>query len=480
MATLNDPKSAEAGAAPGVAPELVARLLERIHARTAVVAVIGTGYVGLPLAVAFADAGLRVIGIDVDAARVASLRAGDSPVADVPSSVVAGLARPVSQLLDRTEPRGGLAFTTDVSVISQVDAAVICVPTPLGSSREPDVSYVRAAGEAIAAAMRPGLLVVLESTSYPGTTEEVLLPLLEHPGRPTGRDGDRPDERWVAGYDFFLAFSPERIDPGRTDYTVRTTPKVVGGITPACLEVAIALYGTAVDRVVPVSGARTAEMVKLYENSFRLVNIGLANELALMCERLDVDVWEVVDAAATKPFGFMPFYPGPGLGGHCIPIDPLYLAWKMHALGFEAHAIQVAAEMTEAMPLHVVDRVLDALNDERLALRGSTVLVIGVAYKPDVDDPRESPAIEVIRLLLEKGAEVRYHDDHVPVLRVGATELRSVPLTADTVASAACVVITTPHSSIDWGLVAQEAKVVVDTRNALHRAGLRGKKEVML
>jgi UDP-N-acetyl-D-glucosamine dehydrogenase len=461
------------------------RLHDRIASRQAVVAVIGLGYVGLPLVVAFAEAGFRVVGLDVSTERVELLCNGASPIPDVPSESLGRLLAPLTDVLDgRRVLPGAVAFTTDDDVLADVDVVIICVPTPLNGAREPDVSFIESAADEIALRVHPGLLVVLESTSYPGTTEELLAPRLEQPGLVRHRRHSDPaadaSVHHVIGEDVFLAFSPERIDPGRTDFDVRTTPKVVGGTTPTCTMLAASLYGTAVEQVVPVRDPRTAEMVKLHENTFRLINIALANELALMCERIGVDVWEVIAAASTKPFGFMPFYPGPGLGGHCIPIDPLYLSWKLRSVGYEAHSIDVAAEINELMPRHVVEQAIDALNDEGKALHGSQILVVGAAYKPDVNDPRESPAVEVIALLLERGAQVSYHDEYLPRLAVGDHTLESVPLDAPHLAAADCVVVVTPHSYIDWTLVAGASRLVVDTRNALARAGAHADKVVTL
>jgi UDP-N-acetyl-D-glucosamine dehydrogenase len=457
-----------------------ARLLERLRTRHAVVGVVGLGYVGLPLAAALAEAGFRVVGFDVSADRVALLTAGTSPIPDVPSTKLRRLVAPLSTVTDATnrsstgaDPVGSVCFTDRFDLLAHVDAAVICVPTPLDERRDPDMSFLVAATESIARSMHRGMLVVLESTTYPGTTEEVVLPRLAHPGgRLQRRCSDAGVEapigpHFTVGEDFFLAFSPERIDPGRTDHTVRTTPKVVGGMTPTCTELAAELYSAAVDTVVPVSQPRAAEMVKLLENTFRMLNIGLANELAVMCDRLDVDVWEVISAAATKPFGFMPFYPGPGLGGHCIPVDPHYLSWKMRSVGYTTRFIQVAAEMNQGMPEYVVEKVVRALNDSSKALRGSRVLVLGVAYKADISDVRESPALEILSHLMSRGADVAYHDSHVPSLQVHDRTLASVTLDEHELERADCVVIVTAHADIDWAFVAANTAVVVDTRNAL-------------
>ena len=421
------------------------QLLKRIAERQARIGIVGLGYVGLPLAVAFAEEGFTVVGVDLDARKVAALQRGESYVEDVPAAVITAL-----------RDRGLFSASSDYATLADVDAISICVPTPLRKTKDPDISYIVDATECIATYMPAdgGQLIVLESTTYPGTTEEIVLPRLSRDGLQVGRD-------------FFLAFSPERIDPGRTDYTVRTTPKVIGGATPDCLEVAVALYGTVVDRPVPVSGTAAAEMVKLLENTFRAVNIGLVNEVALMCDRLGLNVWEVVGAAATKPYGFMPFYPGPGLGGHCIPIDPHYLSWKLRTLNYTARFIELAAEVNSHMPDYVVGKVGDALNAERKAINGSRVLVLGVAYKRDVGDVRESPALDVIHLLQQRGAEVSYHDPYVGSLRREGLDLDSAPLTDATLAAADCVVVVTDHSAFDWDHIGATARLIVDTRNAL-------------
>jgi UDP-N-acetyl-D-glucosamine dehydrogenase len=365
------------------------------------------------------------------------------------ADVAAETLRPLIQ-------KGSFRASTNYADLAAADAISICVPTPLRKTKDPDISYIINAAESIVANMDVGngKLIVLESTTYPGTTDEVILPRLAQKGM-------------RAGQEFFLAFSPERIDPGRTDYTIRTTPKVIGGVTPACLEVAIALYGTVVEQPVPVSSTATAEMVKLLENTFRAVNIGLVNEVALMCDKLGLDVWEVVGAAATKPYGFMPFYPGPGLGGHCIPIDPHYLSWKLRTLNYTARFIELAAEINSHMPDYVVGKVADSLNDERKAVNGSRVLILGVAYKPDVSDVRESPALDVIHLLQERGAKVSYHDPYVPDLTHEGFPLHSSGLTAEALQAADCVVIITNHSSYDWGWVAEHAPLIVDTRHSI-------------
>jgi UDP-N-acetyl-D-glucosamine dehydrogenase len=422
-------------------------LLERIERRQAKAGVVGLGYVGLPLAVEFARGGLTTVGIDVDQRKVDEIMAGHSYIPDVPTADVA-----------RLRGSGHLSATSDFSIIRELDTVNICVPTPLRKTKDPDMSYVMSAGEQIAQYLHPGLLVILESTTYPGTTAELLQPMLESTGL-------------VAGRDFFLAFSPERVDPSNTQFTTRNTPKVVGGTTPDCGRLAAALYATAVDTIVPVSSTRVAEMVKLLENTFRAVNIGLVNELALMCDRMNIDVWEVVDAAKTKPFGFMPFYPGPGLGGHCIPIDPFYLSWKAKEAGFEARFIELAGHVNSAMPHYVADTVSEALNTRRMAVNGSSILVLGIAYKKDIDDIRESPALDVMHVLRERGAMVQYSDPHAPVLRArdwpGRADMTSVDLTRDELARHDCVIILTNHAAFDYRMVATSARLIVDTRNAL-------------
>jgi UDP-N-acetyl-D-glucosamine dehydrogenase len=423
-------------------------LLERIAQRRAKVGVIGLGYVGLPLAVEFARAGLITTGIDVDASKVQAIAAGRSYVPDVPSEDVSSLRE-----------AGRLDATTNFEIIRELDTVNICVPTPLRKTRDPDMSYVVAAAEEIAKRLHRGLLVVLESTTYPGTTAELLLPMFESTGLEVGED-------------FFLAFSPERVDPSNPAFNTRNTPKVVGGVTPSCAQIATALYETAIDTIVPVSSTQVAEMVKLLENTFRAVNIGLVNELALMCDRMGIDVWEVVHAAKTKPFGFMPFFPGPGLGGHCIPIDPFYLSWKAKEAGFEARFIELAGHINASMPHYVADKVGDALNTHRKAVNGSSILALGIAYKRNIDDLRESPALDVMHVLHERGARMTYADPHAPVLHArdwpGRIELRSVDLTPAEIARHDCVVVLTDHDSFDFAMVAAAAPLVVDTRNALN------------
>jgi UDP-N-acetyl-D-glucosamine dehydrogenase len=405
------------------------------------VAVIGLGYVGLPLALEFAKAGLAVVGIDKAADRVASVNSGQSHILDV-SSVELG----------QFTANGLITATTDFSELETCDAACICVPTPLGKSKDPDVSYIAEAVSEIAKYIHKGMVIVLESTTYPGTTEELILPALEESGL-------------KAGVDFYLAFSPERVDPGNKEYTTRNTPKVIGGVTPTCTDKAVALYRHAIDTPVPVSSAQTAELVKLLENTFRAINIGLANELALMCERLNIDVWEVVNAAKTKPFGFMPFYPGPGLGGHCIPIDPLYLSWKLKTVNYTARFIELATAVNSGMPEHLVTRLTDLLNSERKCLNGSRLLILGVAYKKDVCDVRESPAVDIITLLERKGAEVRFADPYVETLVIGERTLDGYDLKQG-IGDFDCVCIITDHSAFDYPAILDEAKLVFDARNA--------------
>jgi len=394
--------------------------LEKISKREVTIAIIGLGYVGLPLAAAFAKRGFPVVGIDVDAGKVSKVNRGESYIDDVPSDVLQSLPN--------------LKATTDFGALADADAAIICVPTPLNKTRDPDIRFVMAAAQEVAKHVHPGMLVVLESTTYPGTTEEMLLPMVS-------RNGELK-----VGEDFFLAFSPERIDPGNPEYHVENTPKVVGGMTPACLEVASALYGEVVERVVPVSSPAAAEMTKLLENTFRAVNIALVNEVAIMCDKLGLDVWEVIDAAATKPYGFMKFTPGPGVGGHCIPLDPHYLSWKLKTLNYNARFIQLASEINASMPHYWVGKVQDALNEAGKPLKGSRVLVLGVAYKKDIGDVRESPALDIIELLRQKGADVRYHDPYVPEFSYNGVSFQSEPDLERALAEADCVLVATNHS----------------------------------
>jgi UDP-N-acetyl-D-glucosamine dehydrogenase len=422
-----------------------AALIAKAADRSAVFGVVGLGYVGLPLAMELVRAGYRVIGFDVQQKVVDALNAGRSHVGDVAAAAVGSAVQ-----------EGRFTATTDLGRLREPDVISICVPTPLSKTKDPDVSYVLAATESVKTALRPGQLVILESTTYPGTTRELMLPALESTGLKVGAD-------------FFLAFSPERVDPGNPKWHTRNTPKVVGGITAACLDVTLALYGPAIDTLVPVSSPEAAELVKILENTFRSVNIGLVNEMAIVCDKLGVDVWEVIEAAATKPFGFMKFTPGPGVGGHCIPLDPHYLAWKMRTLNYRTRFIELAGEINAEMPEYWVARVVDRLNDQGKAVRGSHVFILGVAYKKDIDDIRESPALDVIRLLHRRGADVSYHDPHVARLREDGLDLASRPLDAATLRGADCVVIVTDHSRVDYAMIAREAKVVVDTRHVLPR-----------
>ena len=432
-------------------------LITKLKNKTAKISILGLGYVGLPLAVVFAAAGFDVTGIDLDEHKIETLNAGRSYIRDVSSECLEKLVR-----------TGRLRGTTDFSVLKEVDAVSICVPTPLRKTGDPDLSFIVSATESLAPYVHPGMAVVLESSTYPGTTRELVLPRL------TGGNG------LAAGEDIFIAFSPERVDPGRTDWTTKNTPKVVGGITEACSDVATAWYGGALDTVVRVSTAEVAEMAKLLENTFRMINIGMVNELAIMCDRMGVDVWEVIDAAATKPFGFMKFTPGPGLGGHCIPIDPLYLSWKMKAFSYNARFIELASEINTNMPRFAVDKVQAALNNVGKAVKGSQVLVLGVAYKPDIDDMRESPALDVIHLLQGKGAVVGYHDPYVPRFNHDGWEMQSVPELMPAVASADVVVIVTDHSDYDYSSICEAASLIVDTRNALGKLGKDNLKVVRL
>jgi UDP-N-acetyl-D-glucosamine dehydrogenase len=419
-------------------------LQEKFHDRTANIVVLGLGYVGLPLATIFAEAGFNVVGVEPDSNKVEILKRGESYIQDVPSEKLAELIR-----------SGKLQATDDFSVLKDADGVSICVPTPLRKTGDPDLSFILVATDELAKYMHPGVVIVLESTTYPGTTREIMLPkLTENSGLDVGED-------------FFLAFSPERVDPGRQDWTTYNTPKVIGGITPACSDIASFWYQQALETVVPVSSAESAEMAKLLENTFRMINIGLVNEMAIMCDRLGLDVWEIIDAAATKPFGYMKFTPGPGLGGHCIPIDPLYLSWKLKALNYTARFIDLASEINTGMPRYVVRKVQDALNEQGKPLKGSRILVIGTAYKPNVDDIREAPSLDIIGLLRQKGAEVNYHDPYIPTISHDDWSLESVSDVEVSARSADCVVIVTDHSLYDYERIVNEASLIVDTRNAL-------------
>jgi UDP-N-acetyl-D-glucosamine dehydrogenase len=434
-------------------------LIGKLKDKNARIAILGMGYVGLPLAVVFCEAGFHVTGVDPDQRKVDALKKGESYIPDVKTESVANLVQ-----------SGKLTATTDFSVLKEMDAVSICVPTPLRQTGDPDMSFIISATDQLAKYMHKGMVVVLESTTYPGTTRELLLPKLS-----AGHD-------LKVGVDWFLAFSPERVDPGREDYTTVNTPKVMGGITGTCGEVATAWYEGAIETVHQVSTAEAAEMSKLLENTFRMINIGLVNELAIMCERLGVDVWEVIDAAASKPFGFMKFTPGPGLGGHCIPIDPLYLSWKMKSFNYNARFIELASEINTNMPRYVVSRILDAMNDRGKTLKGSKVLVLGVAYKPDIDDVRESPALDVIGLLQKKGADVEYHDPYIPHIHheYDNWHMDCVKDMMKSVKQADAVVIVTNHKGYDYRAIIDSAKFVFDTRNATARIAKENAKVVRL
>jgi UDP-N-acetyl-D-glucosamine dehydrogenase len=432
-------------------------LLELIHKRRANIAIIGMGYVGLPLAITFANAGFNVTGIDPIQEKVDMLNRGESYILDISNA----------QVRKHTEA-GRLRATTDYSILTEIDAVSICVPTPLRKTGDPDLSFIASASESLAPYLHLGMVIVLESSTYPGTTRELVLPKLsECCGLKVGED-------------FFLAFSPERVDPGRTDFTTYNTPKVVGGITPACTEVSAAWYAQALETLVPVSPTEVAEMTKLLENTFRMVNISMVNELAQMCDRLGIDVWEVIDAAATKPFGFMKFTPGPGMGGHCIPVDPLYLSWKMKSINYTARFIDLASEIDSNMPRYVVSKIQDALNRYKKPLNGSKVLILGVAYKPNVNDLRESPAFDVIHLLQEKGALVSYYDPYVPEVDYEFVRMTSEKDLAAAVEKADLVAIITNHTKVDYNLVFEKAQLIFDARNALKNIAKKSPKVVKL
>ncbi|HSR48597.1 MAG TPA: nucleotide sugar dehydrogenase [Anaerolineales bacterium] len=440
---------------PGL-PAAAENLIERFRSRQAEIGIVGLGYVGLPLAIVLAEAGFKVTGIDLDPKKVEAIRRGESYIEDIPSAEVAALVQ-----------SGRLQASSDFGSLAGADGVSICVPTPLRKTGDPDLSFIVSATQALRPALHAGMVVILESTTYPGTTRELVVSEL-----------DRPDLQ--VGHDFFVAFSPERVDPGRQDWTTKNTPKVIGGITPACTAVAAAMYEQAIETIVPVSSAEVAEMTKLLENTFRAVNIAMVNEMVLMCDRLGLDVWEVIEAASTKPFGYMRFLPGPGLGGHCIPIDPLYLSWKMKSMKYNARIIDLASEINTNMPRYVVERVQDALNQRGKALRGSRLLVVGVAYKPDISDIRESPALDVIGLLRGKGAEVAYYDPHVPSLEHEGWGLTSVDDLAAEARRSDCVVIITHHSAIDYRSLVDAASLIFDTRNAVGGAGIRSPKVLRL
>jgi UDP-N-acetyl-D-glucosamine dehydrogenase len=433
-------------------------LIKKLQDKTANIAILGLGYVGLPLAVVFGEAGFKVTGVDPDVRKVDSLNKGVSYIPDVTTEAVEALVK-----------SGHLMATTEFSVLKNADAVSICVPTPLRKTGDPDLSFIISATEGLAPYAHPGMVVVLESSTYPGTTREMVVPRLMNKGLNIGRD-------------IFIAFSPERVDPGREDWTTKNTPKVVGGITEDCSDVATAWYQQAMDTVIRVSTAEAAEMAKLLENTFRMINIGLVNEMAIICERLGVDVWEVIDAAASKPFGFMKFTPGPGLGGHCIPIDPLYLSWKMKSFNYNARFIELASEINTNMPRYVVNRLLDAMNDRGKVLKGSKMLVLGAAYKPDIDDVRESPAMDVIGLLQKKGAQVEYHDPYIPHIHheYDGWQMDSVKDLMKAVRDADAVVIITNHTVYDYAAIVKEAKFIFDTRNATGKFARGNEKIVRL
>ena len=432
-------------------------LINKFNGKSAHIAILGLGYVGLPLAVVFAESGFKVTGIDPITSKVDSLNSGKSYVLDVSDKQISDLVKAKR-----------LTATTDYSILSKVDAVSICVPTPLRKTGDPDLSFILSVAETLQKYIHPGMAIVLESTTYPGTTRELILQrLCEESGLKVGKE-------------FFLAFSPERVDPGRKDWTTINTPKVVGGITENCLAVTQAWYSQALDKVVPVSSAEVAEMTKLLENTFRMINIGMVNELAIMCDRLGVDVWEVIEAAATKPFGFMKFLPGPGLGGHCIPIDPLYLSWKLKSLNYSARFIELASEINTGMPRFAVSKIQDSLNLQKKSLNGSKVLILGAAYKPDIDDLRESPALDVILYLKQKGAQVSYHDPYIPSIHHEGIELESIANLDEGVKAADCVAIITNHSSYDYEQILENANLIVDTRNALGEKGKNNPKVTRL
>ncbi|ASP16430.1 nucleotide sugar dehydrogenase [Neisseria sp. 23W00296] len=417
--------------------------IEKFRGKTAIIGIVGLGYVGLPLALRYAEAGFRVLGFDIDPAKVGKLNSGRSYIEHIPAAKIAAA---VSD--------GLFSATTDFSRIGEVEAVILCVPTPLNKYREPDMSFVIDTTDAVKPYLRAGQVLSLESTTYPGTTEEELLPRVEEGGLKVGEN-------------VFLVYSPEREDPGNPDFETRTIPKVIGGHTPACLEVGLALYQPAIDKVVPVSSTKAAELTKLLENIHRAVNIGLVNEMKIVADKMDIDIHEVINAAATKPFGFVAYYPGPGLGGHCIPIDPFYLTWKAREYGVNTRFIELAGEVNSHMPEYVVNKTVLALNDRQRAIKGSKVLVLGIAYKKNVDDMRESPSVEVMELLRDLGADISYSDPHVPefpVMREHSFDLKSVPLTAESIASYDCVVLTTDHDKFDYGLLKQHAKLIIDTR----------------
>ena len=423
--------------------DAASNLIGKIQSKKARIGIVGMGYVGLPLAVEFWRAGFNVSGFDVDADRVASLNAGSSYIPDIPTSLLSEMVR-----------SGRLLATSDPDVLKSLDVVALCVPTPLRKTKDPDLSYVLHAVEMVRRYIDRDKLIVLESTTYPGTTDEVVLPMLEESG-------------FKAGRDFFLAFSPERVDPGNKQFATHNTPKIVSGITPECTRLAQAFYEQIIEKVIPVSSTKVAETVKLLENTFRSVNIGLVNEIALMCHKMGIDVWEVIDAAATKPFGFLPFYPGPGIGGHCIPVDPLYLSWKAKQKGFDPRFIDLASQINGRMPEYVIEKIAEALNERRKCLNGSKMLIVGVAYKKDINDIRESPALDILSLLVRRGVEVSYHDPYVSRFQLDGIAMESQPLTDAVVSGQDCVIIVTDHSSLDYRKLAKSSQLIMDTRNAL-------------
>lgn len=432
-------------------------LIKKFNDKSAQIAILGLGYVGLPLAVVFAESGFKVTGIDPIKSKVNDINKGKSYVLDISDKQINDLVK-----------SDKLTATTDFSILADIDAVSICVPTPLRKTGDPDLSFILTVAETLQKYIHPGMAIVLESTTYPGTTRELILQKLCE------------ESELNIGEDFFLAFSPERVDPGRTDWTTINTPKVIGGITENCLKVTQSWYSQALEEVVPVSSAEVAEMAKLLENTFRMINIGMVNELAIMCDRLGVDVWEVIDAAATKPFGFMKFLPGPGLGGHCIPIDPLYLSWKLKSLNYSARFIELASEINTGMPRFAVSKIQDALNLQKKSLNGSKILILGVAYKPDIDDLRESPALDVILYLKQKGANVNFHDPFIPAIDHEGIKLKSISGLDEAITSADCVAIITNHSTYDYEKILSDAKLIVDTRNALGKKGKNNPKVVKL
>lgn len=418
-------------------------LADKIDSKKAQVAIIGMGYVGLPLAVAIAEVGFTVTGVDVDRKKASSINRGNSYIPDVSSDSISSLVE-----------KGMFSATPDFDVLAKANVISICVPTPLSEMHEPDISFVKAAAKEVSKRLQPGQLVILESTTYPGTTEEVVLPMLEKSGLKVGSD-------------FYLAFSPERVDPGNERFGIKNTPKVVGGVTAECTEIARSFYSQFIDTVVPVTSTRAAEMTKLLENIFRCVNIALVNELMLLCDRMHINIWEVIEAASSKPFGFMPFFPGPGLGGHCIPIDPFYLSWKARQFDFHTEFIELAGKTNENIPYYVVNKTAEALNEHKKSINGSNILILGLAYKKDIGDTRESPALKIISLLEKLGAQISYHDPYAPTQKIGGSYYESVALDHGVIESSDCVLLVTDHSAVDYAMVVDNAKLIVDTRNKL-------------